>query len=359
MIDLENITEEYLESQAIAMGAALGVDTREGSVYMDAAKGHILRTAKFFTDLRSVDEMIALDSCYGNILEEKASERNISRKDATPAQYRVSFTGVESSNYLGKRFFVDSYFFVLIQEDNLILLEAETSGVAVNYLTSGSAVIPVENISNLTACTLGEIYTDGTDKESDDSLRSRLKEKITSDPANANKQQYVIWCEEVTGVGKARVIPLWNGNNTVKCVIISTEGTAPTTSLIEELQEYMDPAVEGVGEGIAPLGAFCTVVGATEVSINISFNVLLADGYTAAQAIAEVETAMTTYFKTLSLNNDEDTLIVRYTQVSSIITNLASIDDFSSLLVNAGNSNITILITQVPVIGEVSISGYI
>lgn len=359
MIDLDNITEDYLQEQAIALGKELGVDTREGSVYMDAAQGHIIRTAKFFNDLRSVDEMLALDTCYGEILEEKAAERNIYRKAATPAQYKVTFAGVESSNYLGKRFFVDSYFFILIQDGEQILLESEISGVAVNYLVAGSAVVPVENINNLTSCTLGDIYTDGTDKEFDDSLRARLKEKIATNPANANKQQYVIWCEEVAGVGKARVIPLWNGNNTVKCVIISTEGKAPTESFIAEMQEYMDPGVEGVGEGKAPLGAFCTVVGATEVSINVTFNVLLASGYTDEQAVTAVNNALSEYLRSLSLKSDEDILVVRYTQISSLITNLAAIDDFSNLLINGSNSNVSTSITQVPVTGEVLISGHI
>ena len=44
----EQFTEDYFMEQAREMGDALGVDTREGSVYMDAAAGHCLRAAKFF-----------------------------------------------------------------------------------------------------------------------------------------------------------------------------------------------------------------------------------------------------------------------------------------------------------------------
>ena len=36
----EQYTEEYFVDQAKAMGEELGVDTRQGSVYMDAAAGH-------------------------------------------------------------------------------------------------------------------------------------------------------------------------------------------------------------------------------------------------------------------------------------------------------------------------------
>lgn len=63
--------EEYWLEQAEELGEDLDVDTREGSVYMDAAAGHCMRTAKFYSDLSMVFEMLAVDTCGGDILSEK------------------------------------------------------------------------------------------------------------------------------------------------------------------------------------------------------------------------------------------------------------------------------------------------
>ena len=78
-LNLEDIDEALLSEQAEQMGEELGVDTREGSIYMDAASGHIIRTAKFFSDMRQIETIISLSSCTGDVLTEKMAERGLQR----------------------------------------------------------------------------------------------------------------------------------------------------------------------------------------------------------------------------------------------------------------------------------------
>ena len=78
----EQFTEDYFMEQAREMGDALGVDTREGSVYMDAAAGHCLRAAKFYEDLRSVFDLLFADTCTGDVLDEWAAQKQEQRKAA-------------------------------------------------------------------------------------------------------------------------------------------------------------------------------------------------------------------------------------------------------------------------------------
>lgn len=96
-LKLEEITEEFLQEQLIDMGAKLGVDTRQGSVYRDAGEGHAFRTAKFFHDLNKVNDIISIFTCTGEILDERLSERNLSRNPPadTPAVYYAEFDGAE------------------------------------------------------------------------------------------------------------------------------------------------------------------------------------------------------------------------------------------------------------------------
>ena len=67
----EEFTEEYFMDQARALGEEYGVDTRQGSLFMDAATGHCIRIAKFMNDLKTAFEMLAVDTCTGDILTEK------------------------------------------------------------------------------------------------------------------------------------------------------------------------------------------------------------------------------------------------------------------------------------------------
>ena len=73
----EEYTEEYLMSQAREMGQTLGVDTRQGSVYMDACTGHVMRVAKFYEDLRMAFSMFSDESCVGTVLDQKRTQRII------------------------------------------------------------------------------------------------------------------------------------------------------------------------------------------------------------------------------------------------------------------------------------------
>lgn len=78
-LGLDEITEDYLMAECEDMGAELGVDTHQGSVYMDACSGHIIRTAKFFNDLATVNEILSILTCTGDVLTEKMMERGMER----------------------------------------------------------------------------------------------------------------------------------------------------------------------------------------------------------------------------------------------------------------------------------------
>lgn len=76
---LDEITEEFLQDESISMGAELGVDTRQGSIYRDASDGHVFRAAKFFNDLRQIVDIISIYSCTGDMLDEHMRMRGMGR----------------------------------------------------------------------------------------------------------------------------------------------------------------------------------------------------------------------------------------------------------------------------------------
>ena len=101
----EEFNEEYFLSQARAFGDELGVDTRTGSVYMDMVAGHCLRAAFFFANLRELFNMFALDTCYADVLDDKAAEWGMTRHPSSSAVFNAIFIGAAPK--VGSRFFAE------------------------------------------------------------------------------------------------------------------------------------------------------------------------------------------------------------------------------------------------------------
>ena len=358
-------SEEYTyESllQDVLDNAPAGIDTREGSIFYDAVSGVLMKVAKLYVDIDMIAELVYIDSATGEYLDRKASEHSVTRLPATSARYYVKFDGTQPD--IGERFYSDGLYFVLKQTDEEVYyLEAEIAGTGANGVYSGTAAIPVNNIAGLNAATFGEAAELGSDEESDDALRERLREKMSGPAENGNRQHYRTWCEEVDGVGRARIIPLWNGPNTVKGIIIDPNGLPAGDAVIERVQDYIDPDADndgegdGLGEGVANLGAHFTAVSPEKCTIDVAFNAVLTGGATQQQAAEEAKTAISNYLKDLTLNTEDDEeIVVRISAVGAIINGLSSVLDYNTLTFNGQTSNIEPSEEAVAVIGEVTVS---
>lgn len=353
-LGLDEITEEFLQEQCEELGDDLGVDTSQGSVYMDAAAGHIIRTAKFFNDLRQVQEIISLRTCTGEILDEKLIERGMKRnpEKATAAVYNVVFDGAIPEN--GSRMMCGGYFFVLNIQDGETELISEELGSEMNNLSQGLPVIPKRDVDSLISATLGDLKIAALDPETDDSARERLISKISGPAENGNKAQVKAWCEEVAGVGLARVIPLWNGPNTVQGIIIAADGDVPTQQLVDSVQEHLDPGAAGMGEGVATIGQHFTATAALPVSLQISVEIEKKAEISQETIQKSFESVLKQYLADLALNT-QGHATVRYTTIGARLAQIEGVVDYDNLLLNGAKDNITCTIYQVPVLEEVLI----
>ena len=352
----ENMTTEHILSELLSQ-APDGIDTRPGSIYYDAVKGCALVIARQYADLDITANLIYIDTTGGEYLDKKAEEHGLSRNQATCAVYSFSYTGTTPS--IGSRFYYDGLYFTLaLDSDNSLCLVAEAPGEASNNIESGTPAIPVNSIAGLTSATFGAISAYGTDTESDEGLRERLRRKISGPAENGNKAHYKAWCEEVNGVGRAKIVPLWDGPNTVKGVLISPNGTGVSSAVVAAVQEYVDPNGEGLGEGAANLGAHFTAVSATELSINVTLTgVEPASGYTLAEATAAITTAVTAFLKNHALTaTDESSTKIYISAVGAEILALNSVSVYATLKLNNNTTYVTVAADKVAVIGTVSVN---
>jgi uncharacterized phage protein gp47/JayE len=354
--------------------APTGIDTRKGSIFFDAVSAVVDKIARLYTDLDRVFDLVFITTATGEYLDLRAAEYGLERQSATPAKYNFAYTGTRPK--AGWRFFHnDSGFYFVLQEtsDGVLYLEAETAGIDCNDIQVGDIAVPVDTVVGMTSANFAGVYEYGVDAEDDDSLRERVMEKIAGPAENGNKQHYKTWCESVTGVGRARIEPLWNGENTVKAVLISPLGLPVPESVVAEVQEYVDPADlgltaevdgktyvvgDGLGNGVANIGAHFTAVAAESLTIDLVFGAELASGRTEEELQEAVSTAVSEYLQGLVINAAEDSaVVVRLSSIGAILAGLTTyLVDYHDLTLNGGTENLRADNSEVPVLGEVTVN---
>lgn len=200
----------------------------------------------------------------------------------------------------------------------------------------------------------------GTDEEDDEVLRARWAEKRQKPVRSGNKQNYVAWALEVTGVGKAKVIPLWDGRNTVKVIIADTEGQPAIDTLVEAVQDFIDPSQDGMGEGVAPIGAIVTVSSVRDLPVNITATVSLNPGSTLEEATAALRIDADAYLDQLGTQVMDSTVtspvVIVYNKVAALLAMNNHIADYADLQVNSGTANITLEPDEIPTSGMLTLT---
>lgn len=205
------------------------------------------------------------------------------------------------------------------------------------------------------------IHSVGQDEETDAEAWERIKDKRAEQDTGGNVNDYERWVKDnITGVGQALCIPLWNGNGTVKVVLVGTDLKPADSSVVDAAQLYLDPLGPrwGYGDGQAPAGAKVTVEAAPEVTINISVDATLAGGVIEAEFIDVFKAALTSYFETLIFYKELGIAVpvdVQYSKVRITLATMEGLDDFDNLLVNGGTSDITLQPGEIAKVGTVTL----
>lgn len=331
-------------------------DKREGSFIYDALAPAAEQIENIETKIEEVKDKFIIDNLSGDELTKRVNSiTGIERRAATKATGTVTLTGTGTINE-GDLFETESGVqfraveTVNISESGTVNVEAVIAGTIGNVASNTITLFPV-TLPGFTAVTNESPTTGGFEEESDADLKTRYYERLRTPATSGNKAHYVNWAKEISGVGDARVIPLWNGDNTVKVVIIDSNRQPADQSLIDAVQEYIDPNSSGLGEGQAPLGAFCTVVSATGVTINVNAKVTLGN-ISLAQVQSDIEQALTQYLYDIAFKES----FVSYARVGNAILNVPEVLDYTNLLINGGTANINIGTEEVAILGTVNIS---
>lgn len=123
---------------------------------------------------------------------------------------------------------------------SVLALEAGSAGNA-DAGTALTLVFPIAGVNSSATVAAGGIVN-GSDVESDDSLRARLLARIQQPPHGGADFDYKAWALEVPGVTRAWVYPLHMGPGTVGITFVRDNDAdlIPDAPEVEAVQNYID-----------------------------------------------------------------------------------------------------------------------
>ena len=299
----ENMTFENIMDRCLSRVSA-SVDKREGSIVYDAIAPAAAELAIMYIELAYLLDRAFPDTETGDDLTKKCRERSVFRTAATYAVRKGYFE------------------------------KADGSGCDLEIGT----LFPIDYVPDLAAARLADILIPGEDEESDDALRARYFESLESQAFGGNIADYKNKVELLPGVGAVKVFPVWNGGGTVKIVLVDSEWSVPSSELVEEVQEAIDPVgTQGTGVGLAPIGHVVTVAGVTGTTIDVSFTLTFSGSASWTTTQEAVKAAIQSYFDDLTRTwADSENLIVRVSQIETKVLNVDGIIDITGTTINQG-----------------------
>lgn len=325
------------------------LDYREGSMVFNALASAAIELAIAYTELDNTrnESFVGTASREYALIGCEQMGMDISVFEASPGTHKGAFN---VKIPIGSRWNCDLYNYTVVEYIGLekarftYRLICETPGTAPNDLRGN--LTPITDIPDgLNYAELIECLIEGENETPDEEIKQAYYDYVNSTASDGNITQYKRWCDNYEGIGNYKIIPLWDGDNTVKVSILSSSNRAASEELVAEFQEYLDPNSEGMGNGVAPIGAIVTVSTATELPITVAATVTMKPGYSDTTAI---DTALTEYFAEIAYEKS----MVAYMNVGAVILGVNGVDSVADLKVNGKTEDIILETEQIPVLSS-------
>lgn len=327
------------------------IDYREGSMIFNALAPAAMELAIMYNELDNIfKEQFVQTATRDSLL--KLCEQvglDIGQFSATYCTVRAQF---DAEIEVGSRWNCDLYNYTVTEFIDIIddrweyYMQCETAGRAPNGTVGELTPINYVNNDLKNANIIGIVAT-AQDEWTDDDIRSAYIEHVNNYAIDGNVAQYKKWSREYAGIGKYKVFPLWNGANTVKVSILDEDSLPCTEDFIAEFQAYLDPGTTGMGDGVAPIGAFVTVGTATTKTINVSAEVSVQEDYDSETVMSMLSESLSVYFRDISYVKST----VSYMNVGAVLSDVAGVEFINNLKVNNSTANISIASEEVPMLG--------
>ena len=142
------------------------------------------------------------------------------------------------------------------------------------------------------------------------------------------------------------MLPLWNGNGTVKVYIVDDNKDAASAELMQRVYDYI--------ETVRPIGATVTIDTPSYMDINVSVRVKVNANYDEDYE-SVLEDAINAYLEASGFDRE----YVSIAQIGKVMLNSGAIYDYETLQLNGGIQNVPIPSGYLPRLGtlEVTVDG--
>jgi uncharacterized phage protein gp47/JayE len=357
----ENMTFEKLMKDKLAQVGS-GVDTREGSIIYDAMAPNSAETEQQYILMDWILEQLSPQTAERPYLVMMANDlRGLTPYNASAAIRKGTFNREITR---GQRFSLGSYNYVAgdaiaapgTDGKYTYQLTCETAGACGNK--DFGTLLPVTDVPGLTEAVLGDVLVPGEDEEDTEAFRDRFRQSIQNIPYSGNKADYKSRCNAVAGVGATKVFRSANAagelvGGYVTCYILDADYNIPSDQLVAGVQQAIDPAQDGSGEGIAGIGHICTIKGAEGVNIAVTSKLAYSTGYSFISLKDKLEDAVFQYLLQLRKEwEGGEKMIVRVSRIEAQLLTVAGIEDASETKINGEAANLELSDTQVPLFGS-------
>ena len=401
----ENRTYDY-ELEKMKDNVSDAYDKREGSIIHDALAPTALSLEEFYSFLDMVLTECFADTASYTYLIKRAAERGMLPYEETQAVVKMVAIPSSVQIEIGDKFNLGDLNYTVTRLGDTAgeyQLTCDTPGTAANQQIG--AVIPIEtanDMNDLESAEITEILIPGEDDEDVEDFRARYFGSFDSEAFGGNVADYIDKVSRSDGVGGVKVFRRWrDGYNpsdfvpsaavttwyegiieslpaepkawltavytaakmkyltvggTVEIMIIDSNYEVPSQTLIDTVQELVDPeGHSGDGVGIASIGHVVTVTGVEEFTIDVTLiDVEYDTGYSFATLKTVIEESIDAFFSDLAKNwASSEEVVVRISQLTSELLTIDGIVDIPSMELNGEAENITLTEGQIPKRGEV------
>ncbi|MCD7819928.1 MAG: baseplate J/gp47 family protein [Lachnospiraceae bacterium] len=380
-------------------------DKREGSVIWDTHSPTAIELQILYLELDNIFLEMFGDTASREYLIKLCAEKGITPDEATYAILQGEFTP-SGLDLTGQRFNIDDLNFVvldLISEDDTTSyyqVQCETAGIVGNqYL---GTMVPIDYIDGLETAELTDVLIPGEDEQDTEDLREEYLSSFNNVAFAGNVAAYKSIVNDIAGVGGVKVKRVWNSDisptdmipsdavqewytsiigtldeepaawleavytaalekklvtgGTVLVTIINSEYGAASDTLVETVQDTLDPADSaGEGYGLAPIGHVVTVQSVEEVELNIAVTISYESGYSWDNLSNTIIEAVEGYLEELCEDwAISDSLTVRISHIEARILAVTGVTDVSDTTINGDENNLTLDKHEIPVLGGIN-----
>ena len=350
----EDMTYDQLLANAKA-DVGDGVNKGEGSLVFNALSALAYELEKLYIEANYILNQCFADTADLEGLIRVAANRGIVRKTSTNAYVSVT---ANVALPIGWRGSLKGYNYVVTEvldaENHIFKAMCEETGSGPNELLG--QLTPIDYVEGLTSAVITELLIAGENDETQEELYQRYLESFSTEAFAGNIMAYKQIVNEMDGVGGCKVYPVWNGPGTVKVVVITSDYTAPSEYLVNQIKEALVPSEGGTGYGYAPIDHDVTVTAVTPVTVNIETNITYTDGYSWTSIGDEITAAIEGYIRSIAQEWPEgdartDSLIY-VSRLEAAVLNVTGVTDIQNTRLNGNTTNLHLESDEIPAMGS-------